>query len=45
MSAPLGLSIGTTNLVAVRVGDPPLTRRSMLTLSGQVLSGFVERVG
>ena len=45
MSAPLGLSIGTTNLVAVRVGDPPLTRRSMLSLSGQVLSGFVERVG
>ena len=45
MSAPLGLSIGTTNLVAVRIGDPPLTRRSMLTLSGQVLSGFVERVG
>ena len=45
MSDPLGLSIGTTNLVAARVGDPPLTRRSMLTLSGQVLSGFVERVG
>lgn len=45
MSDPLGLSIGTTNLVAARVGDPPLTRRSVLTLSGQVLSGFVERVG
>jgi actin-like ATPase involved in cell morphogenesis len=45
MSDPLGLSIGTTNLVAARVGDPPLTRRSMLTLSGQVLGGFVERVG
>jgi hypothetical protein len=45
MSDPLGLSIGTTNLVAARVGDPPLTQRSVLTVSGQVLSGFVERVG
>ena len=45
MSDPLGLSIGTTNLVAARVGNPPVTRRSMLTLAGQVLSGFVERVG
>ncbi len=45
MSDPLGLSIGTTNLVAARVGDPPVTRRSVLTMSGQVLTGFVERVG
>jgi hypothetical protein len=45
MSDPLGLSIGTTNLVAARVGDPPVTRRSLLTMSGQVLTGFVERVG
>jgi actin-like ATPase involved in cell morphogenesis len=45
MSDPLGLSIGTTNLVAARVGDPPVTRRSVLTISGQVLTGFVERVG
>ena len=45
MSDPLGLSIGTTNMVAARVGDPPLSRRSMLTMSGQVLDGFVERVG
>ena len=29
---PLGLSIGTTNLVAARVGYPPVTRRSVLTL-------------
>lgn len=45
MSDPLGLSIGTTNLVAARVGSPPVTRRSVLPLSGQLLGGFVERVG
>ncbi len=33
MSDPLGLSIGTTNLVAARVGNQPLIRRSVLTLS------------
>ncbi|MGH3969878.1 MAG: Hsp70 family protein [Mycobacterium sp.] len=32
MTDPLGLSIGTTNLVAVRNGNPPVTHRSMLTL-------------
>jgi hypothetical protein len=37
MYDPLGLSIGTTNLVAVRVGETPVTRRSMLTL-------FADRV-
>ncbi|TQR86991.1 Hsp70 family protein, partial [Mycobacterium hodleri] len=45
MSDPLGLSIGTTNLVAARVGSQPVTRRSTLPRAGQVLSGFVERVG
>ena len=47
MSDPLGLSVGTTNLVAVRGGKQPVTRRSVLTLahSGATLSGFVERVG
>ena len=47
MSDPLGLSVGTTNLVAARVGNQPVTRRSVLTLahSGVTLSGFVERVG
>jgi Hsp70 protein len=47
MSDPLGLSVGTTNLVAARVGNQPVTRRSMLTLgqSGGTISGFVERVG
>ncbi len=45
MSDPLGLSIGTTNLVAARVGNPPITRRSVLPFAGQVFSGFVERIG
>src|SRR5690242_9780819 len=35
MSDPLGLSIGTTNLVAARVGNEPVIRRSVLTLLGQ----------
>jgi Hsp70 protein len=32
MYDPLGLSIGTTNLVAARDGSPPVTRRAVLTL-------------
>src|ERR1700679_3428631 len=32
MHDPLGLSIGTTNLVAVRSGNPPVSRRAVLTL-------------
>lgn len=32
MFDPLGLSIGTTNFVAVRNGAPPITRRALLTL-------------
>ena len=32
MSDALGLSIGTTNLVAARVGRPPVMRRAVLTL-------------
>ncbi|MGB8407339.1 MAG: Hsp70 family protein, partial [Mycobacterium sp.] len=34
MSDPLGLSIGTTNLVAARVGSPPIVRRAVLNLFG-----------
>ncbi len=34
MSEPLGLSIGTTNLVAVSVGRQTVIRRSVLTLFG-----------
>ncbi|MBV9721060.1 MAG: Hsp70 family protein, partial [Mycobacterium sp.] len=33
MYDPLGLSIGTSNLVAVRKGSPPVTRRAVLTIS------------
>ncbi|MGD9618732.1 MAG: Hsp70 family protein [Mycolicibacterium sp.] len=32
MSEPLGLSIGTTNLVAARIGRAPMLRRSILTV-------------
>ncbi|WP_025736537.1 Hsp70 family protein [Mycobacterium genavense] len=32
MYDPLGLSIGTTNLVAARDGSPPVSRRAVLTL-------------
>jgi molecular chaperone DnaK (HSP70) len=32
MYDPLGLSIGTTNLVAASSGSPPVTRRALLTL-------------
>jgi hypothetical protein len=32
MYDPLGLSIGTANLVAVRSGNPPVSRRAVLTL-------------
>lgn len=32
MSTALGLSIGATNLVAARVGRPPVARRAVLTL-------------
>jgi hypothetical protein len=32
MTEPLGLSIGTTNLVAARVGGRPVIRRSVLTV-------------
>ena len=34
MTEPLGLSIGTTNLVAASVGRQPVIRRSVLTLFG-----------
>ena len=32
MTEPLGLSVGTTNLVVARVGSPPVMRRSILTV-------------
>jgi len=45
VSDPVGLSIGTTNLVAARVGYPPVMRRSVVTVHDVMLGGFVERVG
>src|ERR1700754_3273490 len=41
MSEALGLSIGMTNLVAARVGRPPVIRRAVLTL----FSGRAPEVG
>ena len=41
MSDSLGLSIGVTNLVAARVGRPPVMRRAVLTL----FSGRAPEVG
>ncbi|MGV0635232.1 Hsp70 family protein [Mycolicibacillus trivialis] len=35
MNDPLGLSVGTTNLVAARVGYPPVTRRTVVHLHTQ----------
>jgi len=46
MNTPLGLSIGSTNLVSARVGEQPVIRRSALQRpDGSVLTGFVERIG
>ena len=39
LSDALGLSIGTTNLVAARPGGPPVSRRSVLTLWGNRPAG------
>ena len=41
----LGLSVGATNLVGTRDGQTALIRPSELTVQGQRLSGFVDRVG
>ena len=41
----LGLSVGATNLVGMRDGQTALIRPSELTVQGQRLSGFVDRVG
>ncbi|MET0996748.1 MAG: molecular chaperone, partial [Mycobacterium sp.] len=41
MSDSLGLSIGMTNLVAARIGRPPVMRRAVLTL----FSGRAPEVG
>jgi molecular chaperone DnaK (HSP70) len=44
--ASLGLSIGATNLAGTCGGQQPVVQPSSLTLgAGQVLTGFVDRVG
>lgn len=44
-SAPLGLSVGATNLIATRDGHAAVIRPSEVTLHGQRLTGFVDRIG
>ncbi|BBY44599.1 Hsp70 family protein [Mycolicibacterium celeriflavum] len=44
-TAPLGLSVGATNLVATRDGHAAAVRPSEVTLHGQRLTGFVDRIG
>jgi hypothetical protein len=41
----LGLSVGATNLAATRDGQTAVIRPAELTLQGQRLTGFVDRVG
>ena len=41
----MGLSVGATNLAATRDGQAAVIRPAELTLQGQRLTGFVERVG
>ena len=41
----LGLSVGATNLAATRDGHTSVIRPSEVTLRGQRLTGFVDRVG
>ncbi|KUH68824.1 hypothetical protein AU184_16255 [Mycolicibacterium novocastrense] len=42
---PVGVSVGATYLVATRDGNAAVIRPSELTLHGQRLTGFVDRVG
>ncbi|MGE2722604.1 Hsp70 family protein [Mycolicibacterium celeriflavum] len=42
---PLGVSVGATNLTATRDGHTAVIRPSELTLNGQRLTGFVDRIG
>nr|WP_090277902.1 Hsp70 family protein [Mycolicibacterium komanii]CRL73085.1 molecular chaperone [Mycolicibacterium komanii] len=42
---PLGVSVGATNLTATRDGHAAVTRPSELTVNGQRLTGFVDRIG
>nr|WP_090342848.1 Hsp70 family protein [Mycolicibacterium malmesburyense]CRL73459.1 molecular chaperone [Mycolicibacterium malmesburyense] len=42
---PLGVSVGATNLTATQDGHAAVIRPSELTLNGQRLTGFVDRIG
>lgn len=42
---PLGVSVGATNLTATRDGHAAMIRPSELTVDGQRLTGFVDRIG
>jgi hypothetical protein len=42
---PLGLSVGATNLAGARDGHAAVMRPSVVTVNGQRLTGFVDRVG
>jgi Hsp70 protein len=42
---PLGLSVGATNLAGASDGHPAVMRPSVVTVNGQRLAGFVDRVG
>lgn len=44
-NAPVGLSIGATNLTAVAVGRTSLTRPAQVGVPGRELTDFVDRVG
>ena len=41
----MGLSVGATNLAGTRGGQTAVIRPAELTLQGQRLTGFVDRVG
>jgi hypothetical protein len=43
--APVGLSVGATNLTAVAVGRTSVARPAQVGASGQELTDFVDRVG
>jgi hypothetical protein len=45
MAEAVGLSIGATRFAGVQLGRAAMTRRSVLTIQGVVVTGFVERVG
>ena len=45
MTEPLGISVGTTSLVAVRAGAAPVICPAEVTIGDQLWTDFVDRVG